>query len=204
MNPQGLTSKQVQSKIAEGKSNRTSKKTTNSITKIILKNSLTIFNLVNLILAIMIILVGSYKNLLFILIAIANTLISIINEIRAKRTVDKMRLTTEQKPTVIRNGKTIQINQEDIVEGDLLIFSLGDQILVDCRLEEGAIEVNESFVTGEQDNVHSAHSGCILPDILLDAISVHFLSQASTVVPSGDAGQDIAEVAAQSAYAHQA
>ena len=153
MNPQGLTSKQVQSRIAEGKTNRTSKQTTNSIAKIILRNSLTIFNLVNLILAIMIILVGSYKNLLFILIAIANTLISIINEVRAKRTVDKMRLTTEQKPTVIRNGKTIQINQEDIVEGDLLILSLGDQILVDCRLEEGIIEVNESFVTGEQDNI---------------------------------------------------
>ena len=153
MKLQGLTTKQVQAKIAEGKVNRTSEKTKNSIGKIILKNSLTIFNLVNLILAVMILAVGSYKNLLFVLIAIANTLISIINEIRAKKTVDKMRLTTEQKPTVIRNGKPIQIPGDQIVEGDLIVFSLGDQILVDCRLEEGTIEVNEAFVTGEQDNI---------------------------------------------------
>lgn len=153
MNLQGLTTNQVKQKLAEGKVNCTSEKTKNTIPKIVLKNSLTIFNLVNLILAIMILLVGSYKNLLFVLIAIANTLISIINEIRAKKTVDKMRLTAEQRPTVIRNGKTLQIDQENIVEGDLLIYSLGDQILVDCRLEEGTIEVNEAFVTGEQDNI---------------------------------------------------
>ena len=145
MNPQGLTTKQVAKKTAEGKVNHTSEKHTNTIPKIILKNSLTIFNLVNLLLAIMILIVGSYKNLLFVLIAIANTLISIINEIRAKKTVDKMRLTTEQKPTVIRNGKPIQIPGDQIVEGDLLVFSLGDQILVDCRLEEGTVEVNEAF-----------------------------------------------------------
>ncbi len=153
MNLQGLTTKQVAKKIAEGKVNRTTSKNQNTIPKIILKNSITIFNLVNLVLAIMILLVGSYKNLLFVFIAIANTLISIINEIRAKKTVDKMRLITQQKPTVIRNGKPIQIDQQEIVEGDLLVMSLGDQILVDCRLEEGTVEVNEAFVTGEQDNV---------------------------------------------------
>ena len=158
MNQKGLTKEEVNARIAAGKVNRTPRKSSNTIGRIILKNSLTIFNLVNLILAVMIILVGSYKNLLFLLIAIANTLISIINEIRAKKTVDKMRLITEQRPTVIRNGKTIQIDQQDIVEGDLLIYSLGDQILVDCRLEEGTIEVNESFVTGEQDNI-TKHKG---------------------------------------------
>ena len=107
----------------------------------------------NLILAIMIILVGSYKNLMFILIAIANTLISIINELRAKKVVDKMRLISEQKPTVIREGKAYQVNQDQLVEGDLMILALGDQILVDSKVLEGEIEVNESFVTGEQDNV---------------------------------------------------
>ena len=88
----GLTTEEVKARIAEGKVNRSPKKQRNTITKIILKNTLTIFNLVNLILAIMIIIVGSYKNLLFIFIAIANTLISIINEIRAKRTIDKLKL----------------------------------------------------------------------------------------------------------------
>ena len=64
-----------------------------------------------------------------------------------------MRLLAEQKPTVIRDGKTRQIPQEEIVEGDLLVFSLGDQIIVDSIIEQGNVEVNESFITGEQDNI---------------------------------------------------
>ena len=153
MHPSGLTKAQVQEKIRQGKVNQATRRHSNSIPKIIAKNTFTIFNLVNLILAIMVALVGSYKNMLFILIAIANTLISIINEIRAKKTVDKMRLIAEQKPTVIRDGKTIQINQTEIVEGDLLILSLGDQIIVDSKVVEGTVEVNEAFITGEQDNI---------------------------------------------------
>ena len=149
----GLTKQQVASRTEAGKVNQSHAKNQNSASKIILKNTLTIFNLVNLILAIMIILVGSYKNLMFILIAIANTLISIINELRAKKVVDKMRLISEQKPTVIREGKAYQINQDQLVEGDLMILALGDQILVDSKVLEGEVEVNESFITGEQDNV---------------------------------------------------
>ena len=153
MNLQGLTTKQVNQRIAEGKVNHTSDKTKNTIPKIILRNTLTIFNLVNLILALMIISVGAYKNLLFVLIAIANTLISIINEIRAKKTIDKLRILSEQQPTVIRNGEPRQIPADQIVEGDLLILSLGDQVIVDARIEEGTIEVNEAFITGEQENI---------------------------------------------------
>ena len=153
MNLTGLTNEQVINKIKNGKVNRVSHGKTNSIPKILIKNSLTIFNIVNLILAIMVALVGSYKNMLFIFIAIANTLISVINEIRAKKTVDKMRLIAEQRPTVIRDGKPFQINQDQIVEGDLLVLALGDQVIVDCRIEEGIVEVNEAFVTGEQNNV---------------------------------------------------
>ena len=122
--------------------------------KIILRNVCTMFNLVNLILALMIISVGSYKNLLFVLIAIANTLIGIINEIRAKKTIDKLRLISEQKPTVIRDGKSYQIPASEIKKGDLMSLALGDQILVDATVEQGSIEVNESFITGEQDNIH--------------------------------------------------
>ena len=153
MNLNGLTEEQVKAKIAEGKANYAPKKTQNTIRKIVLKSTLTIFNLVNLILALMIISVGAYKNLLFILVAIANTLISIVTGIRAKKTVDKMRLLAEKQPTVIRGGKVKQISQEEIVEGDLLIYSLGDQIIVESQVEEGTIEVNESFITGEQKNI---------------------------------------------------
>ena len=156
MNPTGLTSAEVAAKIKQQKTNRSARRATNSIPKIITKNTFTIFNLVNLILAVMVALVGSYKNMLFIVIAIANTLISVINEIRAKKIVDKMRLIAEQKPTVIRDGKPRQIAQTDLVEGDLIILSLGDQVIVDCKIEEGTVEVNEAFITGEPDNVKKA------------------------------------------------
>ena len=125
----------------------------NSIGRIILKNTITLFNIVNVILALMIISVGSYKNLTFLLIAIANTLISIINEVRAKKIIDKMRLISEQKPTVIRDGKSYQIPQEQVKKGDLIVLALGDQIMFDSIVEEGTIEVNEAFITGEQDNI---------------------------------------------------
>lgn len=125
----------------------------NSTLHIIAKNTFTLFNLVNVILALMVAFVGSYKNMLFIFIAIANTLISIINEIRAKRIIDKMRLIAEQKPTVVRDGKTFQIEPEKIIKGDLVVLALGDQVLYDSVIQEGAIEVNESFVTGEADNI---------------------------------------------------
>ena len=121
--------------------------------KIIAKNTFTLFNLVNVILAAMVAFVGSYKNMLFIIIAIANTLISIINELRAKKIVDKMRLISEQRPTVIRNNKTFQIAPEKVQKGDTIVLTLGDQIAFDSRLETGLLEVNESFITGEQDNV---------------------------------------------------
>lgn len=153
MSQTGLTSEEVEARIHDGKVNRTVKKGTNTIPRIIIKNTFTIFNLVNVVLAMMVIAVGSYKNLLFILIAIANTLISIVNGIRAKKTIDKLKLVSEQKPTVIRNGKTIQIESDNLVEGDLMVLSLGDQIIVDAKVEEGTIEVNESYITGEQDNI---------------------------------------------------
>ena len=97
--------------------------------------------------------VGSFKNMLFIGVAIANTLISIVNEIRAYKIVKKMRLISEQKPTILRDGKPYQVLPEEIQRGDLVVLGLGDQILFDSILEEGTLEVNESFITGEQDNI---------------------------------------------------
>ena len=129
-----------------------------TIPKIIAKNVFTLFNIVNIILAVMVALVGSYKNMLFIVIALANTLISIINEIRAKKIIDKMRLIAEQKPTVIREGKAFQLPPEDVVKGDIIVYGLGDQVLFDSEVTSGDIEVNESFITGESDNI-TKHPG---------------------------------------------
>ena len=121
--------------------------------RIITKNVFTLFNLVNIILAVMVALVGSYKNMLFITIALANTLISIINGIRAKKIVDKLKLLSEKRPIILREGKQVAVKPEDVKKGDRLILTLGDQISFDSILEEGILEVNESFITGEQDNI---------------------------------------------------
>lgn len=124
-----------------------------SIWKIVARNTFTLFNFVNLVLALMVAFVGSYKNMLFIVIAIANTLISIVNEIRAKRIVDKLRLLTEQRPTIKKDGKTLQVDPDEVQKGDIVVLSLGDQVMYDGVVQSGVIEVNEAFITGEQDNI---------------------------------------------------
>ena len=124
-----------------------------SIWRIIAKNTFTLFNFVNLVLALMVAAVGSYKNMLFIFIAIANTLISIINGIRAQRTIDKLKLLSEQRPTILKNGRPTQVAPESVQPKDITILSLGDQVLFDSVVEQGTIEVNEAFITGEQDPI---------------------------------------------------
>lgn len=153
MNLTGLTDQQVAERVAAGRVNHIRTAREHTIPGIILRSTLTMFNLVNLVLALLIIAVGSYKNLLFILVAIANTLISIINSVRAKKTIDKLRLQSQQNPSVIRNGSIRQIPADQLVEGDLLVLSIGDQILVDSIVTSGEIEVNEAYITGEQDNI---------------------------------------------------
>ena len=124
-----------------------------STLRIILKNTLTLFNLVNLILAIMVLVVGSPKNALFLGVAIANTLISIVNELRAKKIVDKLKLLSEKHPVIIKDGQPTEVSPSDVQKGDILKLSLGDQIMYDSIVTSGAIEVNEALLTGEQDNI---------------------------------------------------
>ncbi len=130
----------------------------NSVWGIIAKHTFTLFNFVNLILAIMVASVGSFKNMLFIGVAIINTLISIINEIRAKRMIDKLRLISDKPPIILKNGKEVKVPAEEVNKGDIVVLKLGNQILFDSVLKEGTIEVNESFITGEQDNI-TKHPG---------------------------------------------
>jgi len=132
--------------------------TRHSTWKIIARHTFTLFNLVNLILALMIISVGSYKNMLFVFIAIANTLIGIINDLRAKKIVDKLRILATKDPIIERGGRTYQVKPDQVKKDDILVLSLGDQVLYDSVIQDGAIEVNEAFITGEQDNIEK-HPG---------------------------------------------
>ena len=147
----GLTSAQVSERIAQGKVNQTSTLKTKSYKRIFYDNICTLFNLINVILFVLLLLVGSYKNLLFIGVVFFNTIIGIIQEIRSKRSVDKLTILTESKVTVVRDGKEIKISKDEIVLDDIIILSRGCQIPADCVVVDGDCKVNESLLTGESD-----------------------------------------------------
>lgn len=152
INPEfGLTQIQVDERVKEGKVNSQPESKTKTISAIIRDNTLTLFNILNIILALMVIFVASYRNLLFINIVIINTIIGIVQEIKAKKTVDKLSLISQPHTTVLREGLRQVINFEKIVLDDVLILTPGKQIPSDSVVIKGEIEVNESLLTGESE-----------------------------------------------------
>ena len=149
----GLTNEQVQQRIEEGKINVNENPNTRSYKQIVRENVLTFFNFLNLALMIMVLLVGSYKNSMFMGIIVINTVIGIIQEVRAKKTLDKLAILTESKAVVLREGKKWSISTEKLVLDDILFLKTGDQVPADAKVLEGSIEVNESLLTGESDNL---------------------------------------------------
>ena len=149
----GLTNEQVQQRIEEGKINANENPNTRSYKQIIRENVLTFFNFLNLALMIMVLLVGSYKNSMFMGIIVINTVIGIIQEVRAKKTLDKLAILTESKAVVLREGKKWSISTEKLVLDDILFLKTGDQVPADVKVLEGTVEVNESLLTGESDNL---------------------------------------------------
>ena len=149
----GLTNEEVKKHIKEGNYNKSINSVSKTTKEIIIDNVFTFFNLLNLILAILIILVKSYKNALFMGIIISNTVIGIVQEIRAKKTIDKLSLVSASKAKVIREYKEIEINTDEIVLDDIIKYSTGEEISVDSIVLEGSVEVNESLLTGEVDEI---------------------------------------------------
>lgn len=149
----GLNDRQVQEQIKRGLIHKDITVSTRSISNIIMSNIFTLFNLLNFFFAILLFIVGSYKNVMFLGVVFCNTTISIIQEIRAKKEVDKLKLMSEPKVKVIRNGKEKNIHINEIVLDDLLKLTLGNQVVVDCIILDGKVEVNESFITGESEPV---------------------------------------------------
>ena len=145
----GLSTKEVKQRINNGKVNYDTTTPSKSIKQILIENTCTLFNFINLILGVAIIVVGSYKNLLFLGVVICNTLISTIQEIRAKRIVDKLSVISSSKAKVVRDGKENEIHINSIVLDDLIIYELGNQVVADSKILDGACAVNESFITGE-------------------------------------------------------
>lgn len=149
----GLTNEQVQERIAEGKVNFNENPNTRTYKQIVKENTLTFFNFLNAVLLVLVLFVGSYKNSMFVGIIIINTVIGIIQEIRAKKTIDKLAILTESKAVVLRDGKKWSISTEKLVLDDLIYLKTGEQVPADCRIIEGNLEVNESLLTGEADNL---------------------------------------------------
>ncbi|MTV82831.1 cation-translocating P-type ATPase [Secundilactobacillus folii] len=146
----GLTEKEVQQRIDAGQRNDPAPSLTRSVQQIFRDNLLTWFNLINVILGALVLLTGSYKNELFLGVAIFNTAIGIFQEIRSKRQIDKMSLLSESTYKVIRSTGQQTVHQDQIVQDDIMIVSRGDQLPVDARvLETAGIEVDESQITGE-------------------------------------------------------
>ena len=149
----GLTDEQVNERIEQGKVNADENPNTRTYKQIVRENTLTFFNFLNLVLLILVLLVGSYKNAFFVGIIIINTLIGIAQEIRAKKTIDKLAILTAKKSIVIREGKKWTVPTEDLVLDDIVCLKTGDQVPADAKVLEGSVEVNESLLTGESDNL---------------------------------------------------
>ena len=149
----GLTNEQVQERIAEGKVNVNENPNTRTYKQIILENTLTFFNFLNIALLVLVLFVRSYKNSMFMGIILINTVIGIIQEIRAKKTIDKLAILTESKTVVLREGKKWSISTEKLVLDDLIFLKTGDQVQADVKVLGGTVEVNESLLTGESDNL---------------------------------------------------
>ncbi|WP_343248943.1 cation-translocating P-type ATPase [Diplocloster hominis] len=147
----GLTSEEVEQRLNDGRFNYQEDANAKSIKQIIRDNLLTFFNLINAVLAGLIIFVGSFKNLFFLGIVICNTAIGIFQEIRAKKTLDKLSLITASKVTVRRNHKSEKISIDDVVLDDIMLLTTGNQICADSVVRQGTLEVNESLISGESD-----------------------------------------------------
>ena len=149
----GLTDEQVDERIAEGKVNADENPNTRTYKQIVRENTLTFFNFLNLVLLVLVLMVGSYKNAFFVCIIIINTLIGIAQEIRAKKTIDKLAILTARKSVVIREGQKWTVPTEELVLDDVVCLKTGDQVPADACILEGSLEVNESLLTGESDNL---------------------------------------------------
>lgn len=158
----GLSSSQVEQRKRDNLVNKDVTVKTKTIPQIILTSTITLFNLLNIFLAVCVLLVGSYKNVLFLGVILCNTVIGIIQEIQAKKVIDKLNLISKSKIKAIRDGKVVELSHEELVLDDLIILSSGDQIIVDSVIIDGECEINESAITGEDKSIHKKKDDDIL------------------------------------------
>lgn len=149
----GLSKEQVNERIKDNLVNFNTNVKTKSAKEIILENTVTLFNIINAILAVAIILVGSYKNLGFLLIIVLNTVISTFQELHSKSVIDKLSVVSASKVKVLRDKEEYDVNLDEVVLDDIILLELGNQVITDAIIVDGVVEVDESFITGESDTL---------------------------------------------------
>lgn len=149
----GLTTAEVEQKIAAGEVNKAVDDQFKTNKQIIRENVFTYFNLIFLVLSILLVVVGAYKDLTFLPVIILNTVIGIVQEIRAKKILSKLNVMNATDIGALRNGKEEQVPIEKLVKGDIVLLKTGDQIPADGQVIKGNIRVNESLLTGESDEI---------------------------------------------------
>lgn len=162
INITGLTDEEVRQRVEEGLTNRADISTDKTTKEIVVSNVFTYFNLIFLVITILLIMVGSFRNLTFLPIIIGNTVIGIVQEIRAKKTLEKMSLLNAPHADVIRNGSVKQISTEELVKDDVILLTAGKQICADAVVISGNIQVNESLLTGEADEVEKTEGTTLM------------------------------------------
>ena len=150
----GLTLQEVEDRKARGLINEEVSSSTRTIKEIVKENVLTYFNLIFAVLAVLLIAVGQFKDLTFLLIVAANTGIGIAQEIRSKQILDNLKFEKMPRVSAVRDGKIVEIPTEELVQDDVVILSAGAGIPADAVIVSGSVQVNEALVTGESDEIN--------------------------------------------------
>lgn len=158
----GLTEEEVARRQEKGEVNRIESSSNRTVKEIITSNIFTFFNFINIVLFVLVLSVRSYKNMLFILVAVANTAIGVFQELRAKKTLDKLKILTISHVEAIRGGEKKKVPVNELVKDDLIVLKAGNQVPADGIVLEGNLDVNESLLTGEQDTIQKSCKSRVL------------------------------------------
>lgn len=165
----GLTEEEVSARRARGEGNLDAAPQTRTVGRIFRDNLVTPFNLLNLALAVLVILVGSWKNVLFMGVILCNIVIGVFQELRAKRAIDSLTLIAAPKARVRRDGQVIELPLEELVLDDIVELAAGDQVGADCVVRQGGCAMNEALLTGESNPIPKKEGDSLLSGSFVSA-----------------------------------
>ncbi len=169
----GLSAAEVAARVASGDVNVDTGVKTRSLKTIVYENVCTLFNAMNVVLAALVLLTGSVKNAVFIFVIICNTVIGIVQEVRSKKTTDRLSIVAGSRAHCLRDGQRREIALDELVRDDVIVLSRGDQVPADCRVISGECSANESLLTGESDLIRKGVDDELMSGSFVNAGTVH-------------------------------